>query len=194
MPLRAGFGNNGGSRSAVSSFKFIHTSYTLVLRFIGDGPHIAAGSPARHANSFQAPKLLFHGTSDLNVSVRQSRRIAARLEAASREVTYREFEGLDHSLNSAEACRNAHDYWALSGREAAAGMIWLSYTARSMRMRRFPAGLSGTLFELSGFFWLQPAFGGRALPLRAKLPLAPSTDCTSSTKHTKKGGPSGPPL
>ena len=80
-----------------------YTSYTLVSRFVGDGPHIAAGSPARHANSFQAPTLLFHGTSDLNVSVRQSRRMVARLEAASREVTYREFEGLDHSLDSAEA-------------------------------------------------------------------------------------------
>ena len=29
--------------------------------------------------------------------------MAARLEAASREVNYREFEGLDHSLDSAEA-------------------------------------------------------------------------------------------
>lgn len=76
-----------------------YTSFTLVSRFVGDGPHVAAGSPARHAERFQAPVLLFHGARDLNVNVRQSRLMASRLEEAGRPVTYREFDGLDHALD-----------------------------------------------------------------------------------------------
>ena len=43
------------------------TNDKIVSREIGFGPHVAAGSPARHADVFKAPVMLFHGTSDLNV-------------------------------------------------------------------------------------------------------------------------------
>ena len=72
-------------------------------QFIGDGPHIEAGSPARHAASFQAPVLMFHGDTDLNVGVGQSRLMNERLRAAGKQVTYVEFEELDHQLDTAAA-------------------------------------------------------------------------------------------
>lgn len=75
----------------------------VMERFIGEGPHIDAGSPARHAASFKAPVLLFHGDTDLNVAVGESRLMNERLRAAGKSVTYVEFEGLDHQLDAAEA-------------------------------------------------------------------------------------------
>lgn len=79
------------------------TNYSLVDNFIGDGPHVEAGSPARNAESFNAPVLLFHGTLDQNVGVRQSRRMKDRLENAGKSVQYTEFEDLDHYLDSSSA-------------------------------------------------------------------------------------------
>jgi dipeptidyl aminopeptidase/acylaminoacyl peptidase len=70
---------------------------------VGNGPHVAAGSPARHAASFQAPVLLFHGDADLNVAVGHSRLMNERLKAAGKQVTYVEFDELDHQLDTAEA-------------------------------------------------------------------------------------------
>lgn len=72
-------------------------------RFIGTGPHIEAGSPARHASAFKAPVLMFHGDKDLNVNVTQGRMMRDRLLAAGRTVTYVEFPGLDHQLDNAPA-------------------------------------------------------------------------------------------
>lgn len=76
-----------------------YTNYSLVDSFIGQGPHVKGGSPAQHAEGFAAPVLLFHGSLDQNVSVRQSRLMADRLEDAGKKVEYVEFEGLDHSLS-----------------------------------------------------------------------------------------------
>jgi dipeptidyl aminopeptidase/acylaminoacyl peptidase len=70
---------------------------------IGSGPHIDAGSPARHAAAFRAPVLLFHGDTDTNVNVAQSRLMDDRLKAAGKTVTYVEFDGLDHQLDDAAA-------------------------------------------------------------------------------------------
>ncbi|WP_447412624.1 alpha/beta hydrolase family protein, partial [Clostridium perfringens] len=39
----------------------------LVAAQVGSGPAIAAGSPARHADRFKAPVLMFHGDQDINV-------------------------------------------------------------------------------------------------------------------------------
>ena len=75
----------------------------IMEQFIGEGPHIEAGSPARHAASFQAPVLIFHGDTDLNVGVGQSRLMNERLKVAGKQVTYVEFEALDHQLDSAAA-------------------------------------------------------------------------------------------
>jgi len=71
--------------------------------FIGTGPHVAAGSPARHAAAFKAPVLMFHGDKDLNVGVGQARLMRGRLAAAGKPVTYVEFPGLDHQLDNAPA-------------------------------------------------------------------------------------------
>jgi dipeptidyl aminopeptidase/acylaminoacyl peptidase len=70
---------------------------------VGNGPHVQAGSPAQHAASFQAPVLLIHGDTDLNVGVGQSRLMNDRLRAAGKQVTYVEFPELDHQLDTAAA-------------------------------------------------------------------------------------------
>jgi len=70
---------------------------------VGSGPHIEAGSPARHAAAFHAPVLLFHGDTDTNVNVAQSRLMQDRLKAAGKTVTYVEFSGLDHYLDDTAA-------------------------------------------------------------------------------------------
>jgi dipeptidyl aminopeptidase/acylaminoacyl peptidase len=80
-----------------------YADYNIVDNFIGNGPHVAAGSPARHAASFKAPVMLFHGDADTNVGVGESRLMERRLKDAGKEVTYVEFEGLDHYLDEAEA-------------------------------------------------------------------------------------------
>lgn len=80
-----------------------YTSSQLVDRFVGDGPHIATGSPARHAERFAAPVLLVHGTKDMNVTHNHSRKMEDRLEDAGKPVSYIEFEGLEHSLRDSQA-------------------------------------------------------------------------------------------
>lgn len=80
-----------------------YTSYSLVDSFIGDGPHVERGSPARNAEAFAAPVMLVHGTIDQNVGVQQSRLMKERLEEAGKQVSYLEFEDLDHQLDSSVA-------------------------------------------------------------------------------------------
>lgn len=80
-----------------------YTSFTAYDRMIGTGPHVAAGSPARHAANFKAPVLLVHGTMDINVGVQQSRLMEQRLENAGKEVDLLEFDGLDHGLVHSQA-------------------------------------------------------------------------------------------
>lgn len=75
-----------------------YTSFDVVDKFIGDGPHVGAGSPARHANKFLAPVLLFHGTLDQNVEVDHSRQMEDSLQDAGKSVAYVEFKGLEHNL------------------------------------------------------------------------------------------------
>lgn len=74
------------------------TSYKVVKDFIGTGPHIDAGSPARHADSFKAPVALFHGDLDLNVAVFQSRFMADALKSAGKSVDLTIYPKLDHQL------------------------------------------------------------------------------------------------
>ncbi|HEX8483931.1 S9 family peptidase [Sphingomonas sp.] len=75
------------------------TNYAQVSKFIGQGPHVAAGSPARHADRIKAPVLLFHGDFDRNVGVAESRTMANRLRDAGGKVEYVEFKGLDHAID-----------------------------------------------------------------------------------------------
>jgi dipeptidyl aminopeptidase/acylaminoacyl peptidase len=74
------------------------TNFQLVKDFIGSGPHLTEGSPARNAPRIAAPVLLFHGDRDSNVGVGQSRSMAARLKAAGKTVEFVEYPGLDHYL------------------------------------------------------------------------------------------------
>jgi dipeptidyl aminopeptidase/acylaminoacyl peptidase len=71
--------------------------------FFGSGPHIAQGSPARHADAIRAPVLLIHGTLDLNVRIHQSQLMRDRLRSAGRNVELVEFPGLDHQLEDSAA-------------------------------------------------------------------------------------------
>ncbi|MEO0057633.1 MAG: hypothetical protein RIT17_1090 [Pseudomonadota bacterium] len=80
-----------------------YTSARLVREYIGDGPHIEAGSPRRHATKFAAPVALFHGTRDLNVDVRHARAMEKALKAAGKPVIYHEYEDLQHGLEDTTA-------------------------------------------------------------------------------------------
>ena len=82
-----------------------YTSFQYYDRFIGNGPHVAAGSPARHADRFAAPVLLVHGSMDLNVGVAHSELMATRLKSAGKTVEYLDFPGLDHGLVHSQARR-----------------------------------------------------------------------------------------
>ncbi len=76
-----------------------YTSGRLVDAFIGNGPHVKAGSPRRNVDAFKAPVLMFHGDLDLNVDVNQSRRMEDSLQDAGKSVKYVEFEDVAHSLS-----------------------------------------------------------------------------------------------
>lgn len=80
-----------------------YTGSRLVREFVGKGPHVAAGSPLRHADRFAAPVALFHGTLDLNVDVRHAQAMEKALKAAGKPVTYHEFEDLQHGLEDSRA-------------------------------------------------------------------------------------------
>ena len=73
--------------------------------YVGDGPHIAEGSPARHASRIAAPVLLFHGDRDLNVLVGHSRRMHDALRDAGKQSELIVFEGLEHDLGDGDARR-----------------------------------------------------------------------------------------
>ena len=79
-----------------------YTNSALVRDYVGDGPHLAAGSPLQHAERFAAPVALFHATRDLNVDVRHSRAMADRLEDAGKRVTYTEYDDLQHDLGDSK--------------------------------------------------------------------------------------------
>lgn len=71
--------------------------------FIGDGPEMHAGSPVEHADKIKAPVLLFHGGIDRNVSIEQSKRMAARLKAAGDSCELVTWDDLDHQLEDSAA-------------------------------------------------------------------------------------------
>lgn len=79
-----------------------YTHYELRDKQLGSGPHIVAGSPLQHAESFKAPVALFHGERDVNVDVRHSRAMADRLKDAGKSVTYAEYDGLRHGLRDSK--------------------------------------------------------------------------------------------
>lgn len=72
-------------------------------KWLGDGPHLVAGSPSLQAASIQAPVLMFHGDYDINVLYEQSQRMEQRMKAAGRPVTLVTFKGLEHDLLGPDA-------------------------------------------------------------------------------------------
>ncbi|MFQ3665350.1 MAG: alpha/beta fold hydrolase [Sphingomonadaceae bacterium] len=78
-------------------------TYRLRADQIGSGPHIREGSPAQQADRIVAPVLLFHGSLDRNVGVRQSQLMADRLRRAGRNVRLVTWDHLDHFLEDSAA-------------------------------------------------------------------------------------------
>ena len=79
------------------------SNYDLTRDFIGDGPHVLEGSPARNAAKIRVPILLFHGANDRNVGIAQSRLMASRLEAAGVKHALVTWDFLDHDLEDSSA-------------------------------------------------------------------------------------------
>jgi dipeptidyl aminopeptidase/acylaminoacyl peptidase len=79
------------------------TIRTLVEREIGSGPHVAEGSPLRHAAQISAPVLLVHGTIDTNVKFAHSQKMQAALQGAGKQSELLTFDGLDHQLDDSAA-------------------------------------------------------------------------------------------
>ncbi len=79
------------------------TNFNLASDFIGAGPHMHEGSPIEHADKIKVPVILFHGAMDRNVSVEQSKRMAARLTGAGAKCELVTWEHLDHYLIDAGA-------------------------------------------------------------------------------------------
>jgi dipeptidyl aminopeptidase/acylaminoacyl peptidase len=79
------------------------TNFAVVSAYIGEGPHLHAGSPAEHANQIIAPVLLFHGAYDRNVSIDESKRMASRLTAAGKPCKLVTWDDLDHQLEDSSA-------------------------------------------------------------------------------------------
>ena len=80
-----------------------YSNFKMVDAFIGQGPHIREGSPARNADKIKVPVLLFHGDKDRNVGIGESRLMASRLKSVGGKVELVEFAGLDHQLDDASA-------------------------------------------------------------------------------------------
>ena len=80
-----------------------YTNYRLTKSFVGDGPHVAEGSPLRRANAIKAPVLLAHGDLDLNVGIAHSERMADALRGSGTPVEFLQYRGLNHQLDDSAA-------------------------------------------------------------------------------------------
>ena len=79
------------------------SDYLLVRQFVGQGPHVRAGSPLQNIARITAPVLMFHGTRDTNVGIAHSQRMDAALRAAGKSSELVTFDGLEHDLADSEA-------------------------------------------------------------------------------------------
>ncbi len=79
------------------------TNSTTVDRYVGGETVAADGSPARHADRFQAPVLMFHGDQDVNVGVAESRAMDHALHSANKQSELVIYKGLDHQLDDSDA-------------------------------------------------------------------------------------------
>ena len=81
----------------------LYVDADLVAKLVGSGPHIAEGSPLRHAAAISVPVLLAHGDVDANVRIAQSKRMDEALRKAGKQSELLAFEGLDHQLEDSDA-------------------------------------------------------------------------------------------
>lgn len=80
-----------------------YTNEDIERAYIGSGPHILEGSPARNAGRIVPPVLIFHGDADFTVDIAQSRRMVSALKGAGKPCDLVVFPGLDHQLADGEA-------------------------------------------------------------------------------------------
>lgn len=73
-------------------------NYRLAASFIGSGPHVVEGSPARNVAAIRAPVMMFHGTLDINVDIDQSKFMDSNLRAAGKKSELVVYPDLEHSL------------------------------------------------------------------------------------------------
>ncbi len=97
-----------------------YSNYYLQKDFIGSGPHLVAGSPARNAARIAAPILVFQGTLDANVPAAQARMMDERMKAAGKRSELVLFDGLDHQIEDDVArttmLKRAGDFLAAAGK------------------------------------------------------------------------------
>ncbi|WP_373491344.1 alpha/beta fold hydrolase [Parasphingorhabdus sp.] len=72
----------------------------VVRDYVGNGPHVSAGSPAQNASRITAPVMLFHGDYDRNVEIQHSKLMEKKLKDAGKSVTFIEYKGLAHGLEN----------------------------------------------------------------------------------------------
>lgn len=91
-----------------------YSNYLVTRDFIGSGPHIVEGSPARNAQRISAPVMMFHGDLDRNVDVAQAQFMADQLKDAGAAPELFIYKNLDHSLEDgavrAEMLQKSSDF------------------------------------------------------------------------------------
>ena len=91
-----------------------YSSYLVTRDFIGSGPHIVEGSPARNAQRISAPVMMFHGDLDRNVDVAQAQLMADQLKDAGAAPELFIYKNLDHYLEDgavrAEMLQKSSDF------------------------------------------------------------------------------------
>lgn len=100
--------------------KKFYSSYYLQKDFVGTGPHIVAGSPARNVTRIAAPVLMFQGTLDANVPAAQAKLMDDKMKGAGKRSELVMFEGLDHQIDDEAArttmLRRAGDFLMAAGK------------------------------------------------------------------------------
>lgn len=74
------------------------SDYAIAAQFVGTGPHVQEGSPARNASAIKAPVLMFHGDLDRNVDVEHARIMDGKLKGAGKSSELHVYKDRDHYL------------------------------------------------------------------------------------------------
>lgn len=79
------------------------TNYKIIANYVGEGPHVMAGSPAQNAERIAVPVLMFHGDRDQNVDIAQARLMDDALNRAGKRHELIVYPGLAHDLDDSAA-------------------------------------------------------------------------------------------